>query len=203
VKLSDTATSMALLKLGGQTAQAQQQTVALDDDEGLPVLFAARRERRTVSFTYKDRERLFDPYRLSFRNGHWYVNGFDHGHDEARTYRLDRMTKLAFASPAGAFDTASGSQASPWLPAWQMGDEPVVVARLLIDADHVELTTSFIGDEQSVDRRADGSAVVTFAVSNKEAFIGYVVGFLDHAEILEPPELRQLMVDHLQALVEA
>lgn len=196
VKLSDSATAMALLKLGGQTASSQQ-TVSLEDDEQLPVLFAARSERRTVRFVYKDRERTFDPHRLSFRNGHWYVSGFDHGHAEERMYRLDRMSKLALSSDANAFD-APPAVASPWLPAWQMGDEPMTRALLLIDADHVRLSDGYTSEQQIVERRQDGSAVVGFDVTNRNAFIGYVIGFLDHAEILAPADLRQEFVTYLR-----
>ena len=149
VKLSDSATAMALLKLGSESSAAQQ-TVALEDDERLPVLFSARSERRTVRFHYKERERTFDPYRLSFRNGHWYVSGFDHGHEEERTYRLDRMTELSFASDRHAFMAPTGN-AAPWLPAWQMGDEPAVRALLLVDRDHVQLTDCLLYTSDAAD----------------------------------------------------
>jgi proteasome accessory factor B len=201
VKLSDSATAMALLKLGGESKNAQQ-TVSLDDDEQLPVLFSARSERRTVNFTYKDRKRTFDPHRISFRNGHWYVNGFDHDHGEERMYRLDRMSDLVFASDAGAF-TAPPTNATPWLPAWQMGDEPALRALLLVDASQVQLTEGFTGVDSVVERRDDGSAVIAFEVTNRDAFISYAIGFLDHAEILEPAELRESFVAYLREMAHA
>jgi proteasome accessory factor B len=201
VKLSDSATAMALLKLGGESASAQQ-TVALEDDERLPVLFSARSARRRVRFVYKGRERLFDPFRLSFRNGHWYVSGFDHGHDQERTYRLDRMSALTFASDGDAF-AAPVSKSSPWLPSWQMGDEPLTRALLLVDADHVQLTEGHAAEQHVIDRRPDGSAVIGFDVTNRDAFMGYVIGFLDHAEILEPVDLREDFVAYLREVASA
>jgi predicted DNA-binding transcriptional regulator YafY len=166
------------------------------------VLFSARSDRRTVRFDYKDRARTFDPHRLSFRNGHWYVSGFDHGHGEERMYRLDRMSNLTFASEANAF-TPPTSNASPWLPAWQMGDEPSTRVLLLIDADQVQLTEGFTGADRVVERREDGSAVIAFDVTNRAAFIGYVIGFLDHAEILEPLDLRDTYIDYLKEVATA
>lgn len=203
VKLSATATSMALLKLGGDSlrddaASMTHQTVALGDDEDLPVLFAARSERRTVNFLYKDRQRSFDPYRLSFRNGHWYVNGFDHEYNEIRTYRLDRMSKLRFATDAGAFEAPPTEGAQPWLPAWQMGEGPVTQVHLLVDADQVDLTMPYMPDDWVDERREDGSAVFVLDVTNREAFIGYVLGFLDHAEIIAPADLRNDLVAYLK-----
>jgi proteasome accessory factor B len=202
VKLSDTATSTALLKLGSSSTNTPE-TVALGDDDGLPVLFTARSERRTVSFLYKDRARTFDPYRLSFRNGHWYVNGFDHEYGEVRTYRLDRMSKLQFASEASAFDPPeTDKRVSPWLPSWQMGDEPCTTVHLLVDAEHVELTESFVNESQVIERRQDGSAVIAFDVTNRDAFIGYVLGFLDHAEILSPTDVREEFIAYLREVAE-
>ena len=37
------------------------------------------------------------------------------------------------------------------------------------------------------------------AVRNEEAFRSFVLSFLDHAEVLEPPELRAGMVRWLEA----
>ena len=51
-----------------------------------------------------------------------------------------------------------------------------------------------------MERRADGAVVVELAVTNREAFRSFVLGLLDSAEILGPPELRDDMVAHLEAL---
>jgi predicted DNA-binding transcriptional regulator YafY len=51
------------------------------------------------------------------------------------------------------------------------------------------------------ERRPDGSVVLEVQVTNREAFRSFVLGFLDHAEILGPPELRADMVDWLEDLV--
>ena len=55
------------------------------------------------------------------------------------------------------------------------------------------LTTSEI-------RNPDGSVVFRLAVTNREAFRSFVLGLLDHAEVLAPPELRADMVGWLSAL---
>ena len=51
-----------------------------------------------------------------------------------------------------------------------------------------------------VERRDDGSVVVRMAVTNREAFRSFVLGLLDHAEVLAPPELRADMAAWLSAL---
>ena len=49
-------------------------------------------------------------------------------------------------------------------------------------------------------RRPDGSAVFRVGVTNVPAFRSFVLGFLDHAEILGPPRLRDDMVAWLRRL---
>ena len=49
------------------------------------------------------------------------------------------------------------------------------------------------------ERRDDGSIVVRMGVTNREAFRSFVLGLLDHAEVLAPPELRADMVAWLTA----
>ena len=48
------------------------------------------------------------------------------------------------------------------------------------------------------EERADGSVVVTLAVTNRDGFRSFVLDFLDHAEVLEPAELRAEVVEWLE-----
>jgi predicted DNA-binding transcriptional regulator YafY len=41
---------------------------------------------------------------------------------------------------------------------------------------------------------------VAVTVTNREAFRSFVLGFLDHAEVLSPPDLRAAVVTWLEAL---
>jgi len=56
-----------------------------------------------------------------------------------------------------------------------------------------------LGGKAVAERREDGSVVVRMAVTNREAFRSFVLGLLDHAEVLSPPELRADMVAWLTA----
>ena len=44
------------------------------------------------------------------------------------------------------------------------------------------------------------SVVLQVAVTNRAAFRSFVLGFLDHAEVLGPPALRADLVDWLRTL---
>ena len=54
-----------------------------------------------------------------------------------------------------------------------------------------------------VEERPDGSVVVTMAVTNRDNFRSFVLTFLDHAEVLEPADLRDDVVAWLEAQVGA
>jgi proteasome accessory factor B len=202
VKLKGDAAIDALWKLGGNAERRSSTTVDLADDDRLTQLFAARGEHRTISFVHKGKNRTVDPYRLSFRNGHWYVNGFDHDHQDARTFRIDRIEGQIEVSEPNAFDTPAPVN-QPWLQAWEMGDEPPVTARVLIDATQADLATQQAGKETIVETRDDGSVVLELTVTNNEGLRSFVLGFLDHAELIEPEQMRAEFVTYLKRLAVA
>src|SRR4051812_40440211 len=105
VQLEGITGTEALWKLGGDATQGGSgPTAALPGSEELAVLFGAIAERRPVRFAYKAEDREVNPYRLSFRNGHWYLAGHDHGRGGERVYRLDRFeTRPAAITEARSF----------------------------------------------------------------------------------------------------
>jgi predicted DNA-binding transcriptional regulator YafY len=54
-----------------------------------------------------------------------------------------------------------------------------------------------------VDERPDGSVVVAMTVTNRDNFRSFVLTFLDHAEVLSPPDLRAEIVAWLERQVAA
>ena len=203
VRLEGAAGTEALWKLGGTLTSDEPElpaVAALPGSEHLAVLFAAVAERRTVTFTYRGEERRVNPYRLAFRNGRWLLAGYDHGRAADRSFRLDRMTSAPVAGDAGGFERPPGAGGPP-PPPWEMGDEEPVTAELLVDADQAHWAVTEIGEGGDVERRDDGSVVLRLRVTNRDAFRTFALGFLDHAEVLGPPELRADMIDWLQELV--
>ncbi len=196
----------ALWKLGGELAEegpapavGSVAVAALPGADHLAVLFGAISARRPVAFGYHGRARRVDPWRLSFRNGHWYLAGFDHGAGDERSYRLDRVeSEVTAEGEAGSFERAPAA-AGAVPAAWEMGEGEAVVARLLVDADQAGWAVGFVGADSVAERRPDGSVVLAVSVTNRPAFRSFVLGFLDHAEILGPPELRAELVEWLEA----
>jgi predicted DNA-binding transcriptional regulator YafY len=94
----------ALLSTMDTTARPRR--AGLTDTSALLALAEAARRQRTVSLGYtawrgRESTRDLDPYGLVLHSGRWYVTGWDHGRDEIRTFRLDRVRSVAVG--AGTF----------------------------------------------------------------------------------------------------
>lgn len=194
----------ALWKLGGWVAEEgpPPAMAALPGASHLGPAFAAISRRQPVTFTYRGAERRVDPWRLAFRNGHWYLLGRDHDRDDERNFRLDRVdSEIVPDDEAAAFEAPQATR-SPTAP-WQMGDEEPVRARLLVDGDHAGWAIGQVGAEAVDVRNDDGSVVLGVTVTNRSAFRSFVLGFLDHAEVVDPPELRDDLMSWLEQLCDA
>ena len=192
----------SLLKLGGIEGAAAPTLAALPDVPALPALFDAYRRRARVTFRYRGGPRRLDPYGILFRNGHWYVVGFDADREAIRAFRADRIESAVESGPPAAFERPEGFDPASALrdEPWRFGDEEPVEAMVLVSPTQAGWVEADLGAPAVAERREDGSVVVRMAVTNREAFRSFVLGLLDHAEVLGPPELRADMVAWLQAL---
>jgi len=192
----------ALWKLGGRVGEAANALAALPTVPALPALFDAYRTRATVTFTYRGETRRVDPWGILFRRGHWYVVGFDHDRAEQRSFRVDRIDSEVDAGPARAFEPPASLEPGAMLgdEPWQYGDEEAVSARVAVDAVQAGAIVQQVGAEAVVDHGDDGSVVIELPVTNTAAFRSFVLGLLDAAEVIGPPELRDEMIAWLDDL---
>jgi proteasome accessory factor B len=184
----------ALRSFGGRELPDVEGAIEVDlpATPHLPDLFAAMTEHRVVRFQYNDVERRVHPYRVQSIGGEWYLGGHDEVRDAHRTFRVDRIQGRVAVTD----DTFPPPEERPplRLDPWRLG-EGGVTATVKVDADHVLRARTMIGQDASWRLEEDGSAVVELTVSNVDAFRSLVLDFLDHAEVLEPPELRDDIVE--------
>ena len=193
----------ALRKLGGAEGEGAGQALAtFEVTPHLGVLFDAVARHAVVTFSYRGETRTLEPYGILHRFGHWYVVGRDRDRDGPRAFRVDRLdappevgSPDGFVAPAGV-DPNDSLSSDPLT----YGDDQPLAARVLVDAARSSLVVDALGEDAVVEQRDDGSVVVALAVVNREAFRTFVLDLLDHAEVLEPPELRAEIVDWLTAL---
>ena len=171
---------------------------SLPGDANLAPLFQACADRRTATFTYNDETRTVDAHRVGYQRGHWYLRGYDHDRGSERSYRIDRIVgAVGLGEPDSATHVAPDRSGLPDEP-WRLGEGPEELARLHVDADQVALASHQLGDAAIVEQHGDGSAVLEVAVTNWPAFRTFVLGFLDHAELLAPADRRAELVAWLE-----
>ena len=73
-----------------------------------------------------------------------------------------------------------------------------MTARVAVDDAVAPIVRSLLGEEAVDEEDDDGSITVELEVSHRDGFRSFVLGFLEHAEVLSPPELRQHVVEWLE-----
>mgnify|MGYP001502367220 FL=1 len=186
----------ALVKLGAAGGGAPTDSVGRGPfNDTLATMIGAAVDRKALAFTYNDVERIVEPWKLSFTRGHWYLCGFDRLREDQRLYRVDRIE--GDVSLSGPAEAPVGDVNEPIdLRGWELGDGPAVEATIVVDADQAAYARHILGD---VVDQPDGSVTATLDVRNIDAFRSFVLSFLEHAEILEPADLRNDFVEWLEA----
>lgn len=145
---------------------------------------------RQVEFTYRgrgDREprrRRVDPWALHVRDGAWYVQGHDHGADDRRTFRADRMGAVSVLDRPIEVLRPDGPLPPPRYAA---GPDDVEVV-LLLDPSGRWLVDAI--DPVGVAVRDDGRTQVTFSTDELGWIERLVLMAAGSVEVVAPPELR-------------
>jgi proteasome accessory factor B len=191
-----------LWKLGGLVGEAEPPVPmsAIPTDPRLADLFAAVTERAAVTFRYRDEERTVEPHRIDYQRGRWYLTGHDRLRGEQRNFRIDRIEGGVAVGPGGAFERPEGQRAGRPAQPWEFGEGEPITARLAVDGDHALWAVRHLGEAAVVEHGDDDSVVVEVPVTDPGAFRSFVVTFLDHAELLGPPELRADLVAWLEEM---
>ncbi len=210
VRFLDDGARAAVLKLGGVTgggADLPDPEMEVAGGAYLEDLFAAIHSSCRVTFDYasgnqKAEARQVIPSRLAFRNGNWYLSAWDENRAAERVFRVDRISGEMTIGDKTSLPPEAATARPSALPAaaWELGEGEPVEARVWVDESQAELAGRLAGSGVGIEPNDDGSAVLTFAVTNPAGFRNFVLGFLDHAEVLSPPALRQDMVDWLEGI---
>jgi proteasome accessory factor B len=195
------------MKLGGVGEVASAPIASLPIAPALATLFEAFNHRAVVSFGYRGESRTLEPWGLSSKRGHWYVVGHDRDRDAVRAFRADRIDGDVEVGPEQAFVVPDGFRADDHIEdrGWLLGDAEPITVRLAIDPHHLDGARAALGADAIVtgDTTAAGDAIVELSVTNRAALRTFVLGFLEHAEVLEPADVRAEVVDWLRTVVAA
>lgn len=194
----------ALMKLGGREGERAQPIAVLPIAAALAPVFEATRRRAVVTFGYRGTTRHVEPWGLTSTRGRWYVVGFDRDRGEMRVFRADRIDDDVTLGPDGEFSIPEDFRPEAELAEapWQLGSDTPRAVRIAVDATHAADLVARAGTSARVERQADGGAIVTLDVANPDGLRSFVLEYLDHAEILDPPDVRAAFVRWLGLIAE-
>jgi proteasome accessory factor C len=166
---------------------------------------------KTITFDYHTMQRdevghrKVDPYHLLFQGGQFYLLGHAHERGALRVFRLSRIRgKVAYATKA-EHDFKRPADFDPRIYAnradWQFG-EPVGTAEVHVSERIGWQVERHFGRFGEVRPAADGGIVLTTEYAVPRLLASWVLGLGEHAEVLGPPELVEVVRERVELLAE-
>lgn len=211
----------ALLKLGfyqddflkGEGIPRIHMVGSPKEREALNEIFLAIAQRKNITFSYQrfgsneKGERRVSPYGLVYRKGCWYLVGLCHERGEVRSFKVERMI------PPIKVERASSRKPDFEIP--REFDLRRESSWEFLDAENTESLNAVVRFDGRIFppssqspfpvvsvRGEEGKSVVTYSVRNTDEFVDWILGFGTRAQILDPPELIELVVERLKGIVE-
>jgi predicted DNA-binding transcriptional regulator YafY len=205
VHLGDPSGRDALLKLGASGLSEVRPVATLVPPPALVDLFEAVRTRAVALFSYRGEKRRVVPVGVWFRFGHWYAVAWDLERESVRTFRVDRVEGDVVRESADGAEVPDGIDVKAALPdePWQVEGRDHVVMRIRVDALEGPRVAEEVGQDKVLARHEDGSLEVALGVTSFASIRSWVLGLLDHAEVLEPDSFRAELVEWLTAVKDA
>lgn len=168
-------------------------------------LVRCRRLSGTYISPYEARPKRLElhPYRLCLVRQAWYLIARPEGSDQPRTYRVARfktlrMTDLPAVIPED-FDLR-GYFGNAW--GVYRGDRTFDVEIRFSPAVATIVTETRWHPTQTAHREKDGGVTLRFRVDGLQELAYWVLGWAGRAEVIGPPELRHLVLNHLREAIE-
>jgi proteasome accessory factor B len=169
-------------------------------EEAFAPMWQAVLRRIPVEFGYHGKQRRLQPWVITHRLGAWYVYGFDLDAGEPRIYRLTRVeSQVRFVGEPGSFPP-------------QVVDSAELAARIEPAKPDAQAILAIRDHRAPVLRRRSepvaAQAPAGFSAHRVEYaslgdFVGEVCAQGPDVIVLDPPELRQRVIDHLRRFAEA
>ena len=168
----------------------------------------AQSQRQSVRFVYVDKagrrsERHVDVYGFVVSGGRVYAVAHDRGRGAQRVFALDNIADVAISPQRYTipddFDIEkfTGASVSGIMSA---GDVTHVVVRFSPIVTRAARADRVVR-ERTIVEREDGSIEIDYAVADPTEFVRWCMKWGAEAEILSPPEVRQMAADIARAIV--
>ena len=170
-----------------------------DGGQDLSLITKAIAQNQILNFAYLDSsmqsfERRVVPIALSTRSGYWYLSGVDQEIQEIRTFRIDRIQGEVSASQGPRdFETPVGFDASKALSHSPTNDFAVIDVRVgkATSLRALAISTKSLGEWDQI----------RVPIFNLDSMASLVLWHGQDALVQEPDNLKELVIQHLEALV--
>jgi proteasome accessory factor B len=191
--------ALGKLRAAGVSLDSERVPVALPSlavpEESFETLARALGKRQRVRFGYRGHPREVEPWLLLSRGGSWYLHGRDVARDEPRLFRLSRITSaVAVISPAGAYEKPEVAVAELRASLEPEADAEAVIA---VRAGRAPALTR-VGQPVEVAAPFAGYGCYRVRYSTQRDFPAQLAAFGPDVVVVEPQELRQQVVKHLE-----
>jgi proteasome accessory factor B len=207
------AASGALLKLRAAGVETDPVGVSsavaieprLDTGEpAFPALWEAVRDGYPVAFDYQGvgrtslARRHLEPWGVVSRRGRWYVVGHDRDRGETRVFRLSRITgEVVPDGTAGEVTVPDGVDVRRIAFDWEDPVSEPRPAMVRLRAGAAQGPRRWARDVRPVGDGTWDEATLTFRDADR--FAPYLARFADDVVVLDPPDLREAVIQHLKA----
>lgn len=160
------------------------------EKERFALLKEAILDKKVIYFDYfgsdgSKTERTAEPLRLIFKGLGWYLYAFCRVKSDYRVFKLTRIKNLKLEEDH--FDREAPEDA--FVEAEQRYTVKMAMLKLRIDASMAfRVYDEF--EEANIEKNSDGSFTVTTLFPEGEWMVGYLLGYGDALEVLEPVEIR-------------
>jgi proteasome accessory factor B len=174
-------------------------------EPAFPALWRAVRDRRAVTFEYQavgrsaPQRRHLEPWGVVSRRGRWYVAGHDRDRGQVRVFRLSRILgDVGPDGPPGAVTVPPGVDVREIVMSTggPPPDRGTAVVRLRRDAAHGIRRWA-----DNVRRDDDEWDLADLRFADVDSLADYLAGFADDVVVLDPPDARDAMIQHLKAVL--
>lgn len=170
-----------------------------DGGQDLSLITKAIAQTQLLTFSYLDANlklntRRIVPIALSSRNGFWYLSGVDQEVLEVRTFRVDRISgEISASAGPKDFETPRDFNSSKTFSETTHNEFALIDVRVGKAATlrALAVSTQSLGEWDQI----------KIPIMNLNSLASMVLWHGPDAYVQQPPALRQLVIEHLQALV--
>lgn len=170
-------------------------------------LARAQRARRKVKMLYasassgQTKWRVVHPYHFYRLRGEWIMLAFDEGRGEVRAFNAHRVQQLHLLRDPFVRDPSFDPEATrrAMLHA-ELGEQLFECAVWFDPYQARYIRERTFHPEQRVEEAPDGALILRFPASGLNEVARFVLSYGKHARALEPPELVELVADHVREL---